>query len=118
MRKTLPDTQRLRSSTRKAFRHHDSCATDQPERLAGRGPLAGFESFFYKSQRKVERKHFRDRKILLYHEKEHQKIQRAMSQDPYLDTAGLEAANVDGRQPILTRAPKRRAFSNPEPWIA
>jgi preprotein translocase subunit SecA len=61
---------------------------EQGERLAGRGPLAGFESLFYKAQRKVERKHFRDRKILLYHEKEHQKIQRAMSQDPYLDTAG------------------------------
>jgi preprotein translocase subunit SecA len=61
---------------------------EQGERLVGRGPLAGFESFFYKAQGKVERKHFRDRKILLYHEKEHQKIQRAMSQDPYLDTAG------------------------------
>jgi preprotein translocase subunit SecA len=61
---------------------------EQGERLAGRGPLPGYESNFYKAQRKVERKHFRDRKILLYHEKERQKIQRAMSQDPYLDTAG------------------------------
>jgi preprotein translocase subunit SecA len=61
---------------------------EQGERLADRGPLPAFESYFYKAQRKVERKHFRDRKILLYHEKEHQKIQRAMSQDPYLDTAG------------------------------
>jgi preprotein translocase subunit SecA len=56
--------------------------------LVGRGPLDGFEAHFYKAQRKVERKHFRDRKILLYHEKERQKIQRQMSQDPYLDTPG------------------------------
>jgi preprotein translocase subunit SecA len=57
-------------------------------RLAGRGPISGFESLLYKAQRKVERRHFRDRKILLYHEKERQKMQRQMSQDPYLDTAG------------------------------
>lgn len=56
--------------------------------LAGRGPISGFDALFYKAQRKVERKHFRDRKILLYHEKERQKMQRAMSQDPYLDTPG------------------------------
>ena len=60
----------------------------QGEQLQGRGPLSGFEALFYKAQRRVERKHFRDRKILLYHEKERQKMQRAMSQDPYLDTAG------------------------------
>jgi preprotein translocase subunit SecA len=58
------------------------------EQLAGRGSIGGYESMFYKAQRKVERRHFRDRKILLYHEKERQKMQRAMSQDPYLDTAG------------------------------
>jgi preprotein translocase subunit SecA len=56
--------------------------------LAGSGPISGFESLFYKAQRKVERRHFRDRKVLLYHEKERQKMQRQMSQDPYLDTAG------------------------------
>ena len=56
--------------------------------LAGSGPINGFESLIYKAQRKVERRHFRDRKILLYHEKERQKMQRQMSQDPYLDTAG------------------------------
>ncbi len=61
---------------------------EQGEQLVGKGPLSGFESLFYSAQRKVERKHFRDRKILLYHEKERQKMQRAMSQDPYLDTAG------------------------------
>jgi preprotein translocase subunit SecA len=58
------------------------------EAFAGKGPISGFEALFYKAQRKVERRHFRDRKILLYHEKERQKMQRQMSQDPYLDTAG------------------------------
>jgi preprotein translocase subunit SecA len=61
---------------------------DRGESLAARGSLSGFESLFYKAQHKVERRHFRDRKVLLYHEKERQKMQRAMSQDPYLDTAG------------------------------
>jgi preprotein translocase subunit SecA len=58
------------------------------EQLAGSGPVGGFEALFYKAQRKVERRHFHDRKILLYHEKERQKMQRQMGQDPYLDTAG------------------------------
>src|SRR4051812_16344203 len=56
--------------------------------LAGGGPISGFETLIYKAQRKVERRHFHDRKVLLYHEKERQKMQRQMSQDPYLDTAG------------------------------
>jgi len=56
--------------------------------LSGSGPISGFESLFYKAQRKVERRHFHDRKVLLYHEKERQKMQRQMGQDPYLDTAG------------------------------
>jgi preprotein translocase subunit SecA len=56
--------------------------------LAGNGPLSGLDALFYKAQRKVERRHFHDRKVLLYHEKERQKMQRQMGQDPYLDTAG------------------------------
>jgi preprotein translocase subunit SecA len=56
--------------------------------LAGNGPVSGYEAMIYKAQRKVEKRHFRDRKVLLYHEKERQKMQRQMSQDPYLDTAG------------------------------
>ncbi|MEO2047507.1 MAG: helicase-related protein [Pirellulales bacterium] len=51
-------------------------------------PLKGYESLFRKAQRRVEQRHFRDRKILLYHEKERQKVQRQMGQDPYLDTPG------------------------------
>jgi preprotein translocase subunit SecA len=61
---------------------------EQGVALAGSGQLSGFDALFYKAQRKVERRHFHDRKILLYHEKERQKMQRQMGQDPYLDTAG------------------------------
>jgi len=46
-----------------------------------------YARLFRRAQRKVERKHFRDRMALLYHEKERTKIQREMGQDPYLDTA-------------------------------
>lgn len=52
------------------------------------GPLKGLDAMFRKAQRRVERRHFRDRKVLLYHEKERQKVQRQMGQDPYLDTPG------------------------------
>ncbi len=41
---------------------------------------------FRKAQRKVERRHFRDRMVLLHHEKERKKMQREIGQDPYLDT--------------------------------
>jgi len=56
--------------------------------LKSKGPLRGLVSLFMKAQRRVERRHFRDRKVLLYHEKERQKTQRQMGQDPYLDTPG------------------------------
>jgi preprotein translocase subunit SecA len=52
------------------------------------GPLKNLEPMFRRAQRRVERRHFRDRKVLLYHEKERQKTQRQMGQDPYLDTPG------------------------------
>jgi preprotein translocase subunit SecA len=43
---------------------------------------------FRRAQRVTERKHFRDRKILMYQEKERKKVQIEMGQDPYLDTPG------------------------------
>lgn len=43
---------------------------------------------FRKAQHKVERRHFRQRKTLMYYEKERKKMQRQMGQDPYLDTPG------------------------------
>ena len=51
------------------------------------GSLSRQAAQFKAAQRKVERKHFRDRMALLHHEKERTKIQREMGQDPYLDTA-------------------------------
>ncbi len=41
---------------------------------------------FRRAQRKVERRHFSQRKSLMYYEKERKKMQRQMGQDPYLDT--------------------------------
>ena len=43
---------------------------------------------FRKAQRKVEHRHYRQRKTMMYFEKERKKMQRQMGQDPYLDTPG------------------------------
>ena len=43
------------------------------------------ESLFRRAQRRVERKSYRNRKVMLYYEKERKKMQRSMGQDPYLD---------------------------------
>ncbi len=56
----------------------------------GESATQGMHSYariFRQAQRKVERKHFRDRMALLHHERERTKIQKEMGQDPYLDTA-------------------------------
>lgn len=50
------------------------------------GAMDSYASLFRKAQAKVERKHFRDRMVLLHHEKERKKMQREIGQDPYLDT--------------------------------
>jgi preprotein translocase subunit SecA len=50
------------------------------------GAVNRYAKMFRRAQRKVERKHFRDRMVLLHHEKERKKIQREIGQDPYLDT--------------------------------
>lgn len=52
----------------------------------GNGGQGSFGRLLRTAQRKVERQHFRDRNVLLYHEKERKKMQREMGQDPYLDT--------------------------------
>ncbi len=51
------------------------------------GPFHSLSKLFKKAQRTVERKHFRDRMMLLHHERERTKMQREIGQDPYLDTA-------------------------------
>jgi len=48
----------------------------------------GYGRVFRKAQKKVEKRHFRDRKSLMYFEKERKKMQRQMGQDAYLDTPG------------------------------
>ncbi|MDR0327316.1 MAG: translocase [Planctomycetaceae bacterium] len=48
--------------------------------------LTLFERLFIRAQRKVEKKSYRNRKVMLYYEKERKKVQRAMGQDPYLDS--------------------------------
>lgn len=52
------------------------------------GSLNHYGRLFRKAQKKVERRHFRDRKALMYFEKQRKKMQRQMGQDPYLDTPG------------------------------
>jgi preprotein translocase subunit SecA len=60
------------------------------ERLkaAGERSTGTFDSLvrlFRRAQRKIERRHFKDRRILMYHERERKKMQVQMGQDPYLD---------------------------------
>lgn len=50
------------------------------------GQLRGSLGLFRRAQAKVERKHFRDRAVLLHQEKLRKQMQREMGQDPYLDT--------------------------------
>ena len=84
------------------FRQYTSL--DDELLIAGLGPKKGHQledlgedsentfnahaAAFRKAQKKVERKHFRDRKSLMYFEKQRKKMQRQMGQDPYLDTPG------------------------------
>lgn len=44
-----------------------------------------FARLLRSAQAKVERQHYRQRRLLLYHEKERRKMQLQMGQDPYLD---------------------------------
>ncbi|TWT82041.1 preprotein translocase subunit SecA [Planctomycetes bacterium CA13] len=64
---------------------------DKAEKLKTKGEVLKGSAdkqanLFRKAQRKVERKHFRDRMVLMHHEKERKKMQREIGQDPYLDT--------------------------------
>jgi preprotein translocase subunit SecA len=54
----------------------------------GNGSFDRLSRRFRAAQRKIERRHYRDRRVLMYYEKERKKVQRQMGQDPYLDTAG------------------------------
>jgi preprotein translocase subunit SecA len=50
------------------------------------GPLGHLARLFRKAQRRIERRHFTDRRSLMYHEKERKKMQIQMGQDPHLDS--------------------------------
>ena len=54
----------------------------------GNGSFDALSKLFRKAQKKVERRHFRDRRALMYFEKQRKKMQAQMGQDPYLDTPG------------------------------
>lgn len=57
-------------------KYEDEPDAEHPEKI----------KMFYRAQRKVERKNYRNRKTMLYYEKQRKKMQRGMGQDPYLDT--------------------------------
>jgi len=66
---------------------------EKSKKLKTRGEtsVASFDELsglFRRAQKRVERRHFRQRRSLMYFEKERKKMQRQMGQDPYLDTAG------------------------------
>jgi preprotein translocase subunit SecA len=52
------------------------------------GPLDRLSYLFRRAQGRMERRHFRQRRALMYFEKERKKMQQQMGQDPYLDTPG------------------------------
>ena len=56
-------------------------------RRRSRRSIHEFAATLRKAQARVERQHFRQRRVLLYYEKERRKIQLQMGQDPYLDAA-------------------------------
>jgi preprotein translocase subunit SecA len=62
------------------------------DRLKARGESGGafdhLSPLYRRAQLVVERRHFRQRRALMYFEKERKKMQQQMGQDPYLDTPG------------------------------
>jgi preprotein translocase subunit SecA len=52
------------------------------------GPLSGYGRLFRKAQRILERKHYRDRKRLMYFTKQRKQMMTQLGQDPHLDVPG------------------------------
>jgi preprotein translocase subunit SecA len=52
------------------------------------GPFDYLAWAFRKAQKNIERRHFRDRRVLMHDEKERKKLQKELGQDPCLDMAG------------------------------
>ncbi len=63
-------------------KHYHEFGHDNP------GRYDHLAKIFNRAQYKLEKRHFLDRKVLMYHEKERKKLQLQMGQDPYLDTPG------------------------------
>jgi preprotein translocase subunit SecA len=63
-------------------------AAEKAKSLGERGAVnpQTYAKYLRRAQHKVERRHLRDRMVLLHHEKERKKMQQEMGQDPYLDT--------------------------------
>ena len=63
-------------------------AADKAKSLGEAGSVnpQSYAKYLRRAQQKVERRHLRDRFVLLHHEKERKKMQLEMGQDPYLDT--------------------------------
>lgn len=51
------------------------------------GEANQYAGLIRRAQRKVEKKYFRDRSVMLHYEKERRRMQREIGQDPYLDSA-------------------------------
>ncbi|MFL2866351.1 MAG: preprotein translocase subunit SecA [Pirellulaceae bacterium] len=51
------------------------------------GEVNQYVGLIRRAQHKVEKKHFRDRSVMLHYEKERRRMQREIGQDPYLDSA-------------------------------
>lgn len=64
---------------KRARRYQKTGAKYSPRRLAA------LKKLFQKAQRQVEKKNYRNRKMMLYYEKERKKVQRSMGQDPYTE---------------------------------
>ena len=62
-----------------------SAARFQKLGIAAEGSVEQFASRLRRAQRKVEREHYRARRLLLYQEKHRRRVQDEMGQDPYLD---------------------------------
>ena len=64
-------------------------ATGEADESGKTGESGGFDGYrprFRRAQKRTERRHFRDRKTMMYYEKQRRKSQIAMGQDPYLDS--------------------------------
>ena len=50
------------------------------------GPFHSLAWLFSRAQAKIQRCHYRQRRLLMYHAKERKKVQLQMGQDPHLDS--------------------------------